>query len=83
MCNRFSHAKIQLFLKQANTNTFNFFRAFPQLTKTTFRSGETMFLSIGVGLSAISFALQKEGGQKDAASIPNASGVSTRKQNSV
>ena len=53
--------------------------AFPQLTKTTFRSGETMFLSIGVGLSTISFALQKEGGQKDAVPIPNAGQVSAKK----
>ena len=45
---------------------------FPSFAKTTFRSGETMFLQMRVGLSAISFALQKEGGQKDAASIPNA-----------
>ncbi len=53
--------------------------AFLQLTKTTFRSGETMFLLIGVGLSAISFALQKEGGQKDATPIPNAIQVSAKK----
>ena len=46
--------------------------AFPIFPKTTYRFRETLFSGKWVGLSAISFALQKEGGQKDAAPIPNA-----------
>ncbi len=37
-----------------------------------FRCTTLLFNAVKVGLSTISFALQKEGGQKDAASIPNA-----------
>ncbi len=52
---------------------------FPRFAKEIYRSRSTFLLQIGVGLSAISFALQKEGGQKDAAPIPNAVEVSAKK----
>ncbi len=49
--------------------------AFPFSAKDTFRSRSACLLPKRVGLSVISFALQKEGGQKDATSIPNASEI--------
>ena len=57
------------------------FWAFPHTIKATYRYRETLLLSCGVGLSTISFTLQKEGGQKDAVPIPNADGISEEKVN--
>ncbi len=36
-----------------------------------------------VGLSTISFALQKEGGQKDAVPIPNANEIGDKKMSKI
>ena len=55
--------------------------AFPSFAKQTYRCRETFILQMRVGLSTISFALQKEGGQKDAVPIPNACEMSDKKMN--